>query len=216
MRGKKAFFVLGATVLAVGAASVAPAAADPTGARGPVEFKVEVAGVAGSGCPAGTVATAVRDDGTFRIVYGAYTAQAGGSSRPVDAHKNCQAFLRVTAPQDVTYAISSSYHPIYARLENGANATLKFSYYFEGLPWNGMVTRTLNGAYDDEWRIAYEEPADRLLFQPCGERRRLVLNTELRIDKGTSDPSKTDFITMDSLSDGPVIFYRLTWKNCPR
>ncbi|TYK51393.1 DUF4360 domain-containing protein [Actinomadura decatromicini] len=216
MRSRNSVSVLAAAALAVTAASAAPAAAGSRAAHDPIQFTVKVGTVTGSGCPKDTVWAAARDDGKLTVNYTDYLAQAGGSSRPVDARKNCQLSLQLTAPQDVTYAISSSYHPIWATLESGANATLKFGHYFQGLPGNGMVAQTLNGPHDDDWRVAYQEPADKLLFQPCGEQRSLVLTTELRVDKGTSDPSKTSFVSMDSLSDGPRILYELTWKNCPR
>ncbi|WP_165964295.1 DUF4360 domain-containing protein [Actinomadura sp. KC216] len=217
MRKRNAVSVVATAVLAATAASGTPtAAAGPRTVRGPVEFSVKVVSVNGSGCPVHTVwADAWPEKESFRVVYSEYLAQAGGSSRPIDSRKQCQVAVQVNFPQDVTYAVSSSDHQGFAHLESGASATVKVGHYIQGQPWDGAVTHNLNGAYDDIWRFTHRLPADQLVFRPCGEDRNTVLITELRVDKGTSDPSKTSYIAMDAVGEGVWTTYHLTWKSCP-
>ncbi|MFI0405689.1 DUF4360 domain-containing protein [Actinomadura sp. 3N508] len=217
MRKKNAVSAVAATVLAATAATGTPtAAAGPRTARGPAEFSVKVVTVNGSGCPVNTVwADAWPEKESFRVVYSAYMAQAGGSSSPIDSQKQCQVAVRVSVPQDVTYAISSSDHQGFAHLESGANATLKVGHHLQGQPRGGVVTHNVNGAYDDLWRFIHRPPADQLVFKPCGEEWNAVLVTGLRVDEGASDPSKTSYIAMDAPGEGVWTTYNLTWKNCP-
>ncbi|MFI0486161.1 DUF4360 domain-containing protein [Actinomadura sp. 9N215] len=214
MRKSTAISVVAAAALTATAAAAVPAAAGPRPARGPEGFSVEIVGVTGSGCPVGTVrADTLEGKDAFTVVYSELMAQAGGSSSPVDARKNCQVFLQVSVPKDVTYAISSSEYWGFAHLENGANATLSAGFYIQGHSSGGMVTHTVNGFYDDLWN--YTHRSHQLVFKPCGEERTLYINTQLRVDKGTSDPSKVSFIAMDYTGEGPRTIYNLAWKSCP-
>ncbi|TMQ95967.1 DUF4360 domain-containing protein [Actinomadura soli] len=103
----------------------------------------------------------------------------------------------------------------FAHLETGANAALKVGHYVQGQSWGGVVTHNLNGPYDEIWRFTHRPPADELVYKPCGEDRNVVLVTSLRVDRGTSDPSKTSYIAMDAVGEGVWTTYHLTWKPCP-
>ncbi|WUI04066.1 DUF4360 domain-containing protein [Spirillospora sp. NBC_00431] len=169
-----------------------------------------------SGCPVGTAwAAPLEDKDAFQVIYSDYLAQAGGESRPTDFRKRCQIIAQVSGPPGVTYAVSSSEHRGFAHLESGANATLKVGSHFQGQPPAEMVPYNMNGYYDDIWYHAYRPPVDRLVFKPCGEEPNIILRTELRVDKGTSDPSQVSFIAMDYTGEGPRTTYNLAWKSCP-
>ncbi|MFI0487510.1 DUF4360 domain-containing protein [Actinomadura sp. 9N215] len=216
MRKRTAISVVVAAALAATAAAVAPATAGPRVVRGAEGFSVKIVAVHDSGCPVGTVwAAPLAGKDAFTVIYSDYLAQAGGWSDPLDARKKCQVVVQVSVPQDVTYAISSSEHRGFAQLESGANATLKVGSYFQGQPPGGMVPYSMSGSYDDIWYHTYRRPMDQFVFKPCGEDPNVVLTTELRVDKGTSDPSKVSFIAMDYTGEGPRTTYHLAWKSCP-
>lgn len=57
-------------------------------------------------------------------------------------------------------------------------------------------------------------PVAALVFAPCGEERNLNINTELQIDPGTSSPSATSFLAMDS-TDGTIrTVYHVALRQC--
>ncbi|GAA2718731.1 MULTISPECIES: DUF4360 domain-containing protein [Streptomyces] len=184
----------------------------------PDKIVIEVATVNGSGCPAGTAAVAVSPDNTaFTVTYSDYLAQVGVGSKPTDFRKNCQLSLNVHVPQGFTYAIASADYRGYAQLQGGAYGTEKASYYFQGSPVTTPSSHTFRGSYSDNWQATDSVPIASLVWAPCGELRNFNINTELRVNAGTSDPSKTtSFMTMDSTDGSINTIYHLAWKECPR
>ncbi|TYK46224.1 DUF4360 domain-containing protein [Actinomadura decatromicini] len=203
-----------AVALTVAAASVSPAAASPRLVRGSNGLTVQIVSVNGSGCPRGTVMAAVREDkGAFVVGYSQFMAQAGGSSRPMDSRKWCQVALKVGGvPKGFTYAIASTDHYGFASLEDGANATHEAAAFFSGQPGHVTTTHSLNGAFNHTWSFTDLTPPSQLVYKPCDEEPNLNIDTDVRVDKGTSDPSKVSFI---SVGDELQTTYYVTWKICP-
>ncbi|MBW5425909.1 DUF4360 domain-containing protein [Streptomyces sp. BG9H] len=190
----------------------------PTGTLEPPPDKIviEVATVNGSGCPRGTAAVAVSEDNTaFTVTYSDYLARAGGGADPTAFRKNCQLNLIVYVPQGFTYAIASADYRGYASLQPGAKGIEKASYYFQGSPSTAAITHEFKGAHHDNWQATDTTDWAQLVWAPCGERRNFNINTELRVDVGTSDPAKSSFMTMDSTDGDISTEYHMAWKECP-
>ncbi|WP_128983544.1 DUF4360 domain-containing protein [Streptomyces roseicoloratus] len=200
-------------------ASVLPAQASPSSIADPPPDRIviDVATVNGSGCPRGTTAIAVSEDNTaFTVTYSAYLAQAGGGSSPTAARRNCQLNLLVHVPQGFTYAIASADYRGYASLQPGASSTEKASYYFQGSPATASRAHTFRGPYEDNWQATDETDWAQLVWAPCGVQRNFNINTELRVDAGTSNPAHTSYMTMDSTDGDISTVYHLAWKQCPK
>ncbi|MGW7288316.1 DUF4360 domain-containing protein [Streptomyces sp. NPDC054847] len=182
----------------------------------PDRIVIEVATVNGSGCPAGTAAVAVSQDNTaFTVTYSDYLAQVGGGAPSTAFRKNCQLNLIVHVPHGFTYAVASADYRGYASLQPGASSTEKASYYFQGSPNTESRTHSFRGPYDDNWQATDETDWAQLVWAPCGVQRNFNINTELRVSAGTSDPSQTSFMTMDSTDGDISTIYHLAWKECP-
>ncbi|OEJ26359.1 hypothetical protein AS594_19550 [Streptomyces agglomeratus] len=183
----------------------------------PDKIVIEIATVNGSGCRQGTAAVAVSQDNTaFTVTYSDYLAQVGLGAKPTDFRKNCQLNLIVHVPHGFTYAVASADYRGYARLQAGATAIQKASYYFQGSPDTASRTHPHTGPYDNNWQATDETDWGQLVWAPCGVKRNFNINTELRVSAGTSDPAKTNsFITMDSTDGDIKTIYRLAWKECP-
>ncbi|MEV4443180.1 DUF4360 domain-containing protein [Streptomyces sp. NPDC049577] len=183
----------------------------------PDKIVIEIATVNGSGCPAGTAAVAVSPDNTaFTVTYSDYLAQVGVGAKPTDFRKNCQLNLIVHVPQGFTYAIAGADYRGFAHLEPGATGTEKASYYFQGSHQTTPISHSFNGFFGDNWQATDAVDVAALVWAPCGEQRNFNINTELRVNAGSSDPTKTtSFMTMDS-TDGDInTIYHLAWKQCP-
>ncbi|MEU6669577.1 DUF4360 domain-containing protein [Streptomyces sp. NPDC046727] len=182
----------------------------------PDKIVIDVATVNGSGCPAGTAAVAVSPDNTaFTVTYSQYLAQAGGSSDPTAFRKNCQLNLVVHVPQGFTYAIASADYRGFASLQKGATGTQKASYYFQGSPNTVPRNHPFNGPYNDGWQATDSTDWAQLVWAPCGVLRNFNINTELRVNAGTTSPDKVSFMTMDSTDGDISTVYHLAWKECP-
>ncbi|MFI6287057.1 DUF4360 domain-containing protein [Streptomyces sp. NPDC051018] len=201
------------SLLSAQSASAAPALATP----GPNKVTIEVATVNGSGCRPGSAAVAVSEDNTaFTVTYSEYLAKVGVGATPTDFRKNCQLSLIVHVPQGFTYAISSTDYRGFASLQNGAIGTQKASYYFQGSPDTASRTHTFRGPLADNWQVTNVNTWPQLVWKNCGENRNFNINTELRVNAGTSDPrTTTSIMAMDS-TDGVIKSeYRFAWKTCP-
>ena len=199
-------------LLPAGAASAAPDIPPPS-----AKVTVEVVTVNGSGCPAGTAAVAVAGDNTaFTVTYSDYLAQTGVGAALTDFRKNCQLSLRVNVPAGFTYAIAKADYRGFAHLESGATALERANYYFQGDSSTSYISHPFTGPLSDDWQTTDVTDAASLVFAPCGEQRNLNVNTELRVNAGTSDPTKTNsFITMDSTDGSVRTTYQFTWMQCP-
>lgn len=182
----------------------------------PDKIVIKVATVNGSGCPQGTAAVAVSADNTaFTVTYSDYLAQAGGDSDPTAFRKNCQLSLLVHVPQGFTYAIASADYRGFASLQPGASATQRASYYFQGSPNTEYRSHPFAGPYDDNWQATDETDWAQLVYAPCGVQRNFNINTELRVNAGTTSPDDVSFMTMDSTDGDISTVYHLAWKECP-
>jgi hypothetical protein len=182
----------------------------------PDKIVIDVATVNGSGCPAGTAAVAVSPDNTaFTVTYSNYLAQAGGNSDPTAFRKNCQLNLVVHVPQGFTYAIASADYRGFLSLQSGATATQKASYYFQGSSATVPMTHPYRGPYNDDWQATDTTDWAQMVWAPCGVLRNFNINTELRVNAGSS-PAKVSFMTMDSTDGDISTTYHFAWDHCPK
>lgn len=180
----------------------------------PDKIVIKVATVNGSGCPAGTAAVAVSGDNTaFTVTYSDYLARVGGNADPTAFRKNCQLSLLVHVPAGFTYAIASADYRGFASLQRGASAIQRASYYFQGSPSTVFRTHNYNGPLNDNWQATDITEWPQLVYAPCGVQRNFNINTELRVNKGSSTGSS--FMAMDS-TDGDInTTYHMAWQQCP-
>ncbi|MFI1988450.1 DUF4360 domain-containing protein [Actinoplanes sp. NPDC020271] len=208
------------TAGAAALAAVAVAAPTPAQAR-PVDvpdqrMTIGVVNANGSGCPDKTTRIAVSPDNTaFTITYSDYLAQVGPDASPLDFRKNCQLALDVKVPTGFTFAIASADYRGYASLARGARATESANYYFQGHATNTRFEHNFTGPFSDDWQRRDEVGIASLSYLPCGERRYLNINTDLRVNRGTSDSRKdTSFISMDSTDAAINTVYHVAWRHC--
>jgi hypothetical protein len=219
---KRALLVALATVLTLSLSGPANAASGShVGAKWDTpppsdKIVIDVITVNGSGCRPGTAAVAVSPDNTaFTVTYSEYLAQVGAGTGATDFRKNCQLNLLVHVPQGFTYAIASATYRGFAHLERGASATQRANYYFQGQSQSAWITHPFSGALDDDWQKTDTTPVAALVFAPCGEQRNFNINTELKVNLGTSPRTTTSFIVMDSTDGAIDTEYHFHWKRCP-
>ncbi|MET9885558.1 DUF4360 domain-containing protein [Streptomyces sp. NPDC006430] len=197
--------------------TLSPSAGAAATAAAPLErVTVDVATVNGSGCRPGSATVAVApDNSAFTVTYSEYLAAAGGDSTATEGRKNCLLSLLVHVPQGFTYAVSHVDYRGYGKLEEGAIGTQKASYYFQGMSQTANRTHLFHGALDDNWQVTDTTGIEALVYAPCGEQRNFNINTELRADVGTSDKTKTSYMTVDSTDGSINTVYHFAWKKCP-
>ncbi|GAB3430604.1 DUF4360 domain-containing protein [Actinophytocola sediminis] len=181
------------------------------------QIVIDIVTVNGSGCPAGTAAVAVSTDNTrFTVTYSEYIALVGVGAGPLDFRKNCQLNMVVHVPSGFTYAIAQADYRGYANLAAGASFTEKANYYFQGMSQTTPKSHTFSGEMDDNWQATDRVSVDQLVYKPCGEDRNFNINTELRVNAGTSNTSTTTSLAMmDSTDLDMKTEYHFSWIPCP-
>jgi hypothetical protein len=178
---------------------------------------LDIVTVNGSGCPAGTTAVAVAPDNTaFTVTYSDYMAQVGVGAKATDTRKNCQLAVQVNIPSGFTFAIAQADYRGYASLAKGATGMQRASYYFQGESATQASTHRLpTGPFDDNWQATDTTAVAEMVYAPCGVKRYLNINTELRVGAGSSDINRTtSFMTMDSTDADVSTVYHFSWKRC--
>lgn len=195
---------------------VIPPSTSDTTPPPPGQITISVVTVNGSGCPAGTAAVAVSPGNTaFTVTYSHFMAQVGIGAKPTDLRKNCQLNLKVNVPQGFTYGIAQADYRGFASLAKGANGVERANYYFAGMSPTAYSTHTFKGPLSDDWQATDTTDIAAIVYRPCGEIRNFNINTELRVNVGTSDPKKTtSFMAMDSTDGNIDTIYQFSWKKC--
>lgn len=210
----RTLFVGGAAAALI--ATGAPAQAAPVTAP-PDRIVIELATVNGSGCREGTAAVAVSPDNTaFTVTYSDYLAQVGPGAPPIAFRKNCQLNLRVHVPNGFTYAIVQADYRGFASLQRGASGQERANYYFQGMSETAQRTHQFNGPFNDNWQSTDKTEYADLVWAPCGEERNFNINTELRVNAGTSGSQALSLMTMDSTDASVNTLYHLAWQTCPK
>lgn len=206
--------VMAAAALAL--AIIIPPGGAPGTTPPPNHITIDVVTVNGSGCPAGTAAVAVSPDNkAFTVTYSQFLAQVGIGALPTDFRKNCQLNLRVNVPQGFTYGIAQADYRGFAHLVKGASALERANYYFQGMSPTMYLQHPYTGPFSDDWQATDIVEVAAIVYSPCGEKRNFNINTELRVNAGTSDPKKTtSFISMDSTDGAINTTYHFAWKRC--
>jgi hypothetical protein len=182
----------------------------------PDRVRIEVVKVNGSGCRPRTAAAAISPDGeAFTVTYSEYLAQVGVGAKPNDYRKDCRLTLRLDIPPGFTYTIESVDYRGFAQLERGASGVQRASYHFQTQPKPSPVDHPFAGPFDDGWQTTdHTRPGDQS-WAPCGQSRKLMIDTELEVNAGTSDPrTTTSLLVMDSTDGSVASTYHFVWRRC--
>jgi hypothetical protein len=200
------------TVLALSLAAPAHAAGEQAVAAVPEgNVTVEVIAANGSGCAPGTASVIGNSDKSgFRIRYYDFVAEAGGGADPTDRRKNCQVGVLVTVPAGWTFAVAEADYRGRAKLYSGATALQRTNYYWQGSSQNSTTDETFAGPFHGYWNTRDVAPV--LIYTPCTEQRVLNVNTELRVDSGTSS-GKSSMSMRSSEGDVDTLF-NFSWTRC--
>ena len=227
MRKRTLLLAIGAAIggmvllLLVPIASVQSAPPEATQVERPPPGSIDIrlVTVNGSGCPDATgAAVAVAPDHTaFTATYRSrhYIAKVGVGAGPTDRRVNCQLSIQFHIPNGFTYAIAKADYRGYAHLATGAWGIEEASYYFQGSPGTVYRQHRIDGPRDSIFRTTDVVPVTALVWAPCGALRNFNVNTELRVNAGSSDPSTTSsFLRMGSADGIITTKFNLSWKRC--
>jgi hypothetical protein len=206
--------VLGALLalpLSVPAAAETTAEVPATDAAPSGNITVEVVANNGSGCAPGTATVYANANKTgFRVRYSDFLAEAGGSAATTDRRKNCQMSILVTVPAGWTFAIASADFRGRARLYAGATGLHRTNYYWQGSSQSATAEQEFAGPLHGFWATGDVAPV--LSYSDCGAQRILNVNTELRVDAGTSTGRSS--MSMRAAEGDVDTLFNIQWGQC--
>lgn len=188
-----------------------PLSSAPAQAQAAPAITVEVIANNGSGCAPGTATVVSNGDNTgFRVKYRDFVAEAGGGAAIIDRRKNCQLGVLVTIPDGWTIAIASANYRGKAYLRSGASALQRTSYYWQGTSTTERKDVTFAGPLNGLWTTWDVAPV--LTYAECGSQSVLNINTELRIDAGSSTGTST--MSMNTTEGDVDTLFNFSLSSC--
>jgi hypothetical protein len=193
------------------ALSAAPAPASAMTAP-PEGVQIEIVAVNGNGCPAGTTTIDRWPDGkTVRVVYSAFTAEAGAGAPPTAFRKWCGISVSVDPPPGMTYGFNGVYSGGWAILPDGSSGTVRNTVYFQGHTETDEYVHPVAGPLVGDWETEDHAAPDTVVWAACGEKRNINIGIELRVNArpgGEKSTLLTDATAFDAEHD-------LYWRPCP-
>lgn len=189
-------------------------AASSAYADAPSYVRVRSINFAGSGCPAGSVATNVSPDlQAFTLLFDNYIAEVGPGISAREKRKNCVVNVDLDFPQGWTYTVFTVDYRGFLDLERGLTATQQTSYYFQGSSSTARLASNFAGPAARDYQVRDTLGVTSLIWSPCGASRSLNMNTEVRVDN-TRNRSGSGIMTLDSIDGQLKHIYGVQWKRC--
>ncbi|KAE9963282.1 hypothetical protein BLS_009441 [Venturia inaequalis] len=160
-----AFFAAFATALPTAEPSDDPKAAYPP----PGTVSIKDIKLSGSGCPQGSVASLLSDDGqTVTLGFDKYIASTGPGISAVEARKNCQVFFNLFYPQGWSYTVATTDYRGFIDQHQSCSTTLATTNFFSG-DQNQMTSAiSVTGALDANYLRTSRVATETLIWAKCG------------------------------------------------
>jgi hypothetical protein len=165
---------------------------------------------AGTGCPAGSVASNVSPDRTaFTLLFDNYIAQVGPGVPFKEKRKNCQLNVQLDFPQGWSFSLVQVDVRGYGSLDPGVTGEQLTSFYFQGDQNTVNLPYDFAGPMDDNYEALTAVPVVQQVWSPCGAVRSLNINTSVKL-MGAGN----GLLTVDSLDGQVQEIYGIQWRRC--
>lgn len=196
-----------ATTAAVVPARDVPARDVPTQPT-PGSVTIAVVGAIGSGCPQGSVYSWPGQDGaSLNAYFSGLFVQVGSTASPIDGRRSCALTIAVHTPPLFTYHLTQADLTGYAELADGASATVRLAYGFQGEARTTFPAHTFSGPLRTDWTVTDQPDITTQVVAPCEPVRNLIVTIDVRATLGTSDPHSTNFLALDGVDIAPSVFH---------
>lgn len=186
----------------------------PAIAEVPDYVKLRSIAFAGSGCPAGSVAGNVSQDLTaFTLLFDQYIAEIGPGVPFSEKRKNCQLNIDFDFPQGWSYSLLTLDYRGYVALDTRVTGTQQSSYYFQGQFTTARLRTPMVGPIDQDYQIRDVLGLSSVVWSPCGARRSLNINSEIRLDNSRNRLGR-GLMTTDSIDGNVKLIYGIQWRRC--
>ncbi|GBG66745.1 hypothetical protein CBR_g68730 [Chara braunii] len=163
----------------------------------------------GDGCPSGSVAHSISDDGqALTVMYSSYTATTDQGL--LNTRKKCALTIILNYPPGYFYTLGTVTMRGYTKLDAKVKATVRVTYHVSGRIGTGAATYNFFGPTEENFEKT--ESFANAVSSECGRVRNLNIITEGRVLPGK--PPKSGIITVDSTDLKLTEIYAINWKTC--
>jgi hypothetical protein len=176
------------------------------------EVSIRQITVNGSGCPPGSVASAISEDlKSFTLLFSEFIASSGPGVTAPDNRKNCLLNVDIRYPQGWSYSVATIDYRGFVSVPRGVTAVQRSTYYFSGQTQQATITSRWVGPRSDDYLVRNQVPISQIVWSKCGVTERGNINTQIRLE---GDLTKSAQMTVDSIDGTLKQIYGIQWRRC--
>jgi len=188
----------------------------PTMGDAPAPGQVTIKGLTygGTGCPQGSVGSAVSEDQSIMtLIFDSYEASIGPGVAKTENRKNCQLNVNLLYPGGFQYSILSADYRGYASVDQGVTGTLKSTYYFSGSTSQTITSYSFQGPVVGANYLKHDQAdSTSIVWSPCGANGLLNVNSQVQLT--SNNASATGLLTTDSIDLSFKTVVYIQWRTC--
>jgi hypothetical protein len=170
---------------------------------------------AGSGCPAGTVASNLaRDFTAFTLLFDSYVAEIGPGLPLSLGRKNCQILIDLDFPQGWSYSVFDVDYRGFVNVPRGVSGVQQSDYNFQGEFLTARLATALRGPRNGDYQIRDRLRLNAVVWSPCGAHDTLIINSSIRFVNESGNLNARGLMTTDSINGKVTHIYGLRWRRC--
>jgi hypothetical protein len=167
----------------------------------------------GTGCPIGSVATALSPDDTqLSILFDQFVVEAGPAAGTNLARKNCSIAIPVTVPNGYSVSVVGVDYRGFVGLPRGrATATFTASYFFADA--RGVsFSKTYRGGENTNYVLENDLLLTAVTWSRCGAQTNLRISSSMMVNN--PEMRQDALATVDSVDVSSGIVYQLQYRSC--
>jgi hypothetical protein len=202
---------LGITLLLGASLSYPARAGEKKSTPDPNSVTIESVNYSGTGCPKGSLATAITNDAqTFIFIFSSLYAQTGPGVSPSEAKKQCQIHIKLSVPPNWSYALTTVDYRGYTSLDPSVSASQAMTYHMSGESPDSTAAFSWQGALDGEYAVTDIGGQSPPYWSRCGGGKNLMIRTDIDVDN-SANLSGSGLLEVDT-SDGQMV--HVSWQRC--
>lgn len=166
----------------------------------------------GSGCPAGTAALNLTEDGkSLSVIFDQFTVNAGAATNQQVDRKACSLAIPVHLPQGYSISVYQVDFRGYSYIPSGGLGRFRAESTFDG-NLGAISNKSFVGPVDKNFLVSQEIEAESEIWSRCGEDVQMRINTSIMAR--TNSRMDDTLIGVDSTDVRSELIYHFKWRRC--
>ncbi len=177
------------------------------------DIRIDDPSYGGTGCPAGTVSTAVSPDHKeLSILFDSYSADAGGNTGKSFDRKSCNIAIPVHVPNGYSVSLFKIDYRGFNSVPAGGRSQFNVEYFFADSR-GPRTSKTFYGPQSKDFFFTNDIGVEAMVWSRCGADTILRVNTGLLVQ--TNSRYEQANATLDSADVSSALVYHFEFRRCP-